>query len=405
MRYMAGSLAFMVVGLMVGYLLYQVRPSEGKTLNAVLFENISADWNETAAYVFVLMTLLSEAVLLFVAAQTGFLDGPRVLGNMALDRWFPTRFAILSDRFVTQNGIMLMGIAAVILMVFSRGSVKFMVVLYSINVFITFFLSQLGMVRHWLSVRNKAKRWLRKASINGIGLVLTAFILVSVSVIKFHEGGWITIFITGSLVVLAVIIKSSYRRSQAPLERLNGLVRVADASVERARPKVSAALDSMPAMDPSAKTAVILVNGYNGLGLHTLGNVTRLFGNTFRNFVFVQVGVIDAGNFKGVEEITNLKRHIDDELSHYVELMRVEGFYATAFSSVGTDAVEGVCDIADQIRQQYPQAVFFGGQLVFPKDSLFNRLLHNYTTFAVQKRLYRLGIPFLIMPVRVSLDI
>ena len=61
---------------------------------------------------FVFVTLVSEAVLLFIAAQAGFLDGPRVLANMALDRWLPTRFAMLSDRLVTQNGILLMGGAA-----------------------------------------------------------------------------------------------------------------------------------------------------------------------------------------------------------------------------------------------------------------------------------------------------
>ena len=120
-----------------------------------------------------LVTLLSEAVLLFVAAQTGFLDGPRVLSNMALDRWFPTKFAMLTDRLVTQNGILLMGGAALVTMVLTNGSVKYLVVLYSINVFITFFLSQLGMVRHWWQVRGKEDHWEKKLFINGLGMTLT----------------------------------------------------------------------------------------------------------------------------------------------------------------------------------------------------------------------------------------
>jgi hypothetical protein len=69
---------------------------------------------------FVFIALLSEAALLFVAAQAGFLDGPRVLSNMALDRWFPTKFAMLSDRLVTQKGIMMMGGAALVTMVHER---------------------------------------------------------------------------------------------------------------------------------------------------------------------------------------------------------------------------------------------------------------------------------------------
>jgi len=286
-------------------------------------------------------------------------------------------------------------------MIASGGSVKFMVVLYSINVFITFFLSQLGMVRHWLSVRTKFKQWWRKAIINGIGLVLTTFILVSVAIIKFDEGGWITLFITGSLVVVAIWIRNSYRRSAASLGRLDKLVEVSNAQIERMRRKKPA--PSFPTQpDTNAKTAVILVGGYNGLGLHTWGNVIRYFGGTFKNFVFVQVGVVDAGNFKGVEEIDKLRAWIDSQLSQYVELAHGEGFYAETVSSIGTDAVDGIAAIADQVRSRYPNAVFFGGQMVFQRDDLFDRLLHNYTTFAVQKRFYRQGIPFLIMPARVE---
>jgi hypothetical protein len=154
--------------------------------------------------------------------------------------------------------------------------------------------------------------------------------------------------------------------------------------------------------NPKAKTAVFLVSGYNGLGLHTLGNVTRLFGKTFENLIFAQVGVIDAGNFKGVEEIAKLQSHIQDQLNRYVQLAHAEGFCAETFSGIGTDAVAGLAEIAGRVRQRYPNAVFFGGQMVFPQDSLLDRLLHNYTTFAVQKKFYRQGIPFLIMPVRIK---
>ncbi len=397
MHYMAGSLAFMVLGLMLGYLLYRVEHQTGKTLNAVLLERITAGWNGHTGRVFVLVTLISEAVLLFVAAQTGFIDGPRVLSNMAIDRWFPSRFAILSDRFVTQNGVLLMGGAALILMVFTRGSVKFMVVLYSINVFITFLLSQLGMVRHWWIVRKECRGWLKKAFVNGIGLALTAFILVSVVVIKFFEGGWITIVITGSFILLAIIIKRSYSQSLLPLKRLNELVHAAD--------RIYCKTDegNLPKMNPDAKTAVLLVGGYNGLGLHTLFNIPRLFGDSFKNYVFVQVGTIDAANFKGAEEIEKLKHHVNKELDRYVTLMQSQGFYAEGVSAIGTDAVEEICNTATEVLQRYPQAVFFGGQMVFPKDTFFSRLLHNYTTFAVQRRFYQQGIPFLIMPVRVEL--
>ena len=402
MHYMAGSLAFMVLGLMLGYLLYGVQHQPGKTLNAVLLERITAGWNRDTAYTFVLVTLISEAALLFVAAQTGFLDGPRVLANMAIDRWVPSRFAILSDRFVTQNGILLMGVAALILMIFTHGSVKFMVVLYSINVFITFLLSQLGMVRHWWNVRKEHGYWLKKAFVNGVGLTLTAFILVSVVVIKFFEGGWITIVITSSLIVMVILIKRSYNQSFLLLNRLDELVNAAD-RIHSKSAHASADGYVLPKLDPDAKTAVLLVGGYNGLGLHTLFNIPRVFGDSFKNYLFVQVGTIDAANFKGTEEIEKLKQHVDHELNRYVRLMKNQGYYAQGFSAIGTDAVQEICDTARTILQEYPQAVFFGGQMVFQKDTFFTRLLHNYTTFAVQRKFYQQGIPFIIMPVRMDL--
>src|SRR5207244_3040037 len=101
-----------VLGLMLAYLLFNAHHEEGKTLNAVLFQNVTQSWPKPFSVPFILITLISEAMLLLVAAQAGFLDGPRVLSNMALDRWFPTKFATLSDRLVTQNGVLLMGSAA-----------------------------------------------------------------------------------------------------------------------------------------------------------------------------------------------------------------------------------------------------------------------------------------------------
>jgi amino acid transporter len=168
MTYMGVSLAVTVVGLMLAYLIYGVQPVEGKTLNAVLFERLTSGWPGSLGKWFTSLSMVGATALLFVAAQAGFIDGPRVMANMALDRWFPSRFASLSDRFVTQNGILLMGGTALAAMLATRGAVALLVVLYSINVFITFSLSQLGMVRHWWQVRTTDATWKRKLAINSV---------------------------------------------------------------------------------------------------------------------------------------------------------------------------------------------------------------------------------------------
>ena len=87
---------------MICYMLFDVRLDTHKTLNAVLLDNLTAGWGYFWSRSFVLITLVSEAALLFVAAQTGFIDGPRIMANMAIDHWFPKRFAV-SQRSTGDN--------------------------------------------------------------------------------------------------------------------------------------------------------------------------------------------------------------------------------------------------------------------------------------------------------------
>ena len=228
MVYMGTSLALVVGGLLLTYLLFQVQPVKGKTLNAVLFGQITLSWPPMLAHGFVIAALASSAALLFIAAQTGFLGGPRVLANMAADRWMPTRFASLSDRLVTQNGVLLMGAAALAVVLFTRAAVSVLVVLYSINVFITFTLSQLGMVRHWWFERARQPAWKRKLLLNGFGMLLTGGILISLCVVKFSEGGWATMLVTGLLIAAAFWIKRHYKQTQRQLQRLDELVTAAN---------------------------------------------------------------------------------------------------------------------------------------------------------------------------------
>ena len=392
MQYMAWSLSITVVGLMLGYLLLNVIKSPDKTLNATLFEQLTLSWPAPWGHIFVLVTLLSETLLLFIAAQAGFIDGPRVLANMAVDRWAPQRFSHLSDRLVTQNGVVLMGISSLGILVLTHGSVETLVILYSINVFITFCLSQLGMVVHWFRVRHEEKLWVKKILINGFGLLLTSFILIAMVVLKFHEGGWITLAITSVLAGIAYLIKDHYKHTQQKLNRLSGLV---DASlIEMGQP-------SAERKHAKRKTAIILVNGFNGLGLHTVFNVLRFFKDDFNHFVFLQIGVIAAGNFKTASEIELLKTHVEGELAQYVKLMQTKGYDAQSSYILGTDMIHEIENLTVKVWKENKDSIVFAGQLVFEQDSWVNRMLHNYTVFAVQRRLYHHGIPLMILPIRV----
>jgi amino acid transporter len=401
MMLMVISLSFMVLGLMICYMLFNVRLDTHKTLNAVLLDNMTAGWGHFWSRGFVLITLVSEAALLFVAAQTGFIDGPRIMANMAIDHWFPKRFASLSDRLVTMNGVLLMGIGSIILMVISKGSVALLVVLYSINVFITFTISQAGMVRHWWLVRGKQVPWKRKLTINGIGLILTSFILVSVIVIKFRQGGWVTLVITGLLIYLALIIKRHYFRTALKLQkvRLNAYNEIKKLIGQR--PCEDRTLKKV-SFNKEGKTAIILVSGFGGTGLYTFLRILENFKGVYNNIVFIRVGILNSKIYRGTEDMELFKKHVKEDGEKYVNVANQFGLYGKSIWTIGTDPVDEIYRIVKKIRPRLSGAAFFGGQLVFSKTFYLSKLLHNHTIFSIQKRFFKFGIPIVIFPIKID---
>src|SRR5438874_5489410 len=191
MRYMAISLAVTASGIILCYLLLDVRYVDpDHTMNSLLTAKVATELH-IGGHWFVFVTLLSEALLLFVAAQAGFIDGPRVMANMAHDSWFPHRFSALSERFTMQNGVLLMGGAGFLMLFYTRGKTDALVVMYSINVFLTFTLTQAAMLRYWVSAETKKKHpdWARHIWIHLVGGALCVTILVITILEKFAEGG------------------------------------------------------------------------------------------------------------------------------------------------------------------------------------------------------------------------
>jgi hypothetical protein len=289
-----------------------------------------------------------------------------------------------------------MGGAAAIMMWFTHGVVDMLIIFYSINVFITFSLSQAGMVRHWWQVRATEPKWKGGMAINSLGLVLTGGILVMLSCEKFFEGGWATLLVTAVLTACAFLIRRHYDDTKRRLQRLDSIVAVCDEKLSEP------SADTEIPINAKARTAIILVNGYNGLGLHTLLNVPRLFGDTYRNYIFVQVGVVDAGNFKGSDEIETLRKHTEESAHRYVRYARAHGFGAEAYTAVTHDATGEILAIARKVSEKYKSRVFFGGQLIFSKETFVTRFLHNHLVFLLQRRFFLENIPFVIVPIRVG---
>src|SRR5713101_230875 len=397
MLYMAVSLAALAGGILVGYLLFNVAPAKGQTLNAVLFERVAGNWRLFGLAIgtpIITFTLLTEGALLFVAAQTGFVGGPQVLATMAVDRWLPRRFAQLSSRLVTQDGVLAMGLAAAAILVFTEARVSVLVVLYAINVFVTFTLSQLGMSAHWWKERRRELRWRRKLFINGLGCVFTALILMLTITLKFDEGGWVTIAITGALIALCYGVRHHYRYVAHVIEQLEADI----------LPEIFAAKESPPEKyDRTAPTAAILVNGFNGLGLATLLTLRRLFRDQYRNVIFIGVGEVESSRMRGPEEVKQLEQQVADDLSEYCRFATDLGLHSELRVSIGPDVVLELRKLCLDVAHEFPQAVFFAGKLIFEAEleGFISRFLHNHTALELQNWLQVHGLSLVILPVRV----
>ncbi|MCX8161276.1 MAG: APC family permease [Candidatus Saccharicenans sp.] len=390
MLYMATSLAITAGGLYLCYLLLNISPEHGKTLNAIL---ASATFGPSRlGTILSILTIFSEGALLLVACQTGFADGPRVMANMALDYWLPRRFASLSDRFTTQNGILIIGASSILLILYSRGHLSTLVVMYSINVFLTFSLSELGMSKFFITHRKTDPNWKKHLPVHLIGLVLCLTILTITITEKFMLGGWLTLVITLAVISLCFLIRSHYLKVRKGVRSLDELL--------------SLPLSHEPNLDPpdpKAMTAILLVNGYNGFGVHSLLSIIRNFPGLYKNFVFIAVAEVDVSAFKDSNPVIHLENETRNWLEKYVNLARRLGFSAAYYYDMNTDVVPAAISLVEKVMKQFPRSTVFLGQLVFRQTGLVRRLLHNQTAFSIQEELHWKGIPAIILPIRINI--
>jgi K+ transporter len=314
------------------------------------------------------------------------------MANMAVDSWLPHRFAALSERLTSQNGIVLMGLSAFILILYTGGSVSALVVMYSINVFVSFTLSQIGMIRYFLRRRQTDPNWLRHLNVHLIGFLLCATILTIIIMEKFAEGGWLTILITSALIILCFLIHTHYRKVRRGIAQLDEML----LDLPITGPANTGSLD------PNGQTAVQLVNGYNGFGIHTLLSIITTFPGTYRNIIFVSVAVVDSGSFKGAAEVNALEEAVRNGLIKYVNLAQRLGVAADYRVAVATDVVDEAVTLCTAISKEYPRVTVFTGQLTFRLEAFYHKWLHNETAFAIQRRLQWEGITTVIMPIRVK---
>jgi len=394
MFYTAMSLAFTAAGIILLYLLWDTKPIEGQTMNAVVFRDIidSLGWNATLSQASLITVLACAGALLFVAANTGFLGGPAVLANMAVDQWVPNQFSSLSSRLVTKHGVILMGGAALAILIWSEGKVDLLAVLYSINVFITFTMATLGLCIYWLKHRHELAHWRRRLTLSAFAFLVCAGILLVTLYERFAAGGWVTLFITGSVISFCLLIKRHYLQTKMQIAKIDEIFTTSPCEP----------VQNPPTIDPDAPTAVFMVSRSRGAGMHTMLWVQRLFPNNFKNFVFLSVGAVDTAAYGGEGALEKLQQETHEALTFYVNFCHQNNIAATAYESYGTDRVNELTKLVNKVSEDFSNCVFFASKLVFVHDNWLTRSLHNQTPLAMQRILHLRGQQMVILPMKID---
>ena len=176
---------------------------EAETVNSMMTRAIVG-----AGTPFYYIVQVTTAVILLLAANTGFTGFPRLASVLANDRFMPRHFADVGSRLAFNFGIIVLALLACVILAAFNGSVTNLVPLYTIGVFLAFTLSQSGMVRHWM--RDRRPGWRHRAIINGTGAVATGVVTVVIGATKFTHGAWIVVLVIPTLVATFMAMRRHY---------------------------------------------------------------------------------------------------------------------------------------------------------------------------------------------------
>ncbi len=201
---------------------------------------------------------VSTALILVLAANTGFNGAPRLAQILAIDGFLPRQFSFRGDRLAYSWGIVILAAVAGVFIWIFDGSVVALIPMYSIGIFFSFTLSQGGMVLHWL--RDRVAGWRLRLGFNLLGATVTGVVAVIITAAKFERGAWIVMIAVPLFTILMVLIRRQYTAQAAEL--------TVDQAVVIAPPH-------------KARRIVVPVNGVNRAVVHAL-NLGRVLGDDIR---------------------------------------------------------------------------------------------------------------------------
>jgi len=299
---------------------------------------------------------VATALILVLAANTSYADFPRLASLLSRDRFLPRQFSSRGDRLVFSNGVVALGVFAALLVIAFNAREQSMLPLYAIGVFISFTLSQFGMVRHWL--REREPGWQRSVLINGVGALLTAVVLVVIVVTKFEQGAWAVLVLTPILVLLFRSIHKHYQQVARQLS-----------------------LETAPRVEPVKRhTALVLISG-------------------------IHRGVVPALEFaKSIAPDNTTALYVDLDAEHTRKIEEKwarwgAGIPLQVLDSPYRSLVRPIMRYVDQIDAQYDDDVLSVILPEFIPSKWWQHLLHNQTALAIKAALlFRKGVVVISVP-------
>ena len=200
--WMSSILGFMFLGITILAHVYGIIPKEGETAVSLLSHRV---FGTSFFYYFV---QVNTALILVLAANTSYADFPRLASLLAKDRFLPRQLASLGDRLVFSNGIVGLSVCAMLLIIIFKGETHHLIPLYAVGVFLSFTLSQTGMVFHHL--RDREPGWQKSLAFNGVGAVSTFIVFSVIVMTKFLSGAWMVVVLIPLLVFVFSRIHRHY---------------------------------------------------------------------------------------------------------------------------------------------------------------------------------------------------
>ncbi|ACL64389.1 amino acid permease-associated region [Anaeromyxobacter dehalogenans 2CP-1] len=396
MLLLAGVPALLITVILAGYLAYDVRPSPGVPMNAALFERAAAQLvgGGLAGRLAVAVPLLAEAALLVMAAQTGFVDGPRILGALATDRYLPRRLSRLNGRLAPAAGILVVATVALAATALTGAALEPLIAVFVTSVFVTFSISQWAMLRHALRRRLLHAPWRADAALHALALTLCAVILAGTAA-RWRAGAAVTLLLVAAAVALALAIRRRYE----------AVARAAEAAAGQASPPVvpeerqAEVVGAGTLIGRDVPIAVLVLGDRTALarvGLAWLARLTAGLGGV----ILAGATLLDAEAVQGEEHLRARERQRRRQLEALAEEVRRSGLPVAIALRRGADALETTASlIADLMRRRPAPSVVVGFRST-PEGAAVDPLLRDDDlSVRLQTRLQREGIPMVVVSV------